>query len=83
MDYSVFVRHVDESLFVPEGTNTSVVEIISEEHNEADALESLQYLHSVAHVFQYMQNPAHELIRCGPCLHSYIAESNTALIRMP
>ena len=63
----MFVRHVDESLFVPEGVNASVIEILAEEHANADALESLKALHSIAHVFQYMENPAHELIRClGP-----------------
>ena len=60
----MFVRHVDESLFVPEGVNASIVQILAQEHIEADALESLQALHSIAHVFQYMENPAHDLIRC-------------------
>lgn len=60
----MFVRHVDESLFVPAGANASVVDILAQEHTTADALDSLQYLHNLAHVFQYMENPAHELIRC-------------------
>ena len=64
VDYSTFVRYVDESLFVPEGTNASVVEILAKEHVKANALESLKTLHNIAHVFQYMENPAHELIRC-------------------
>lgn len=57
------MRHVDESLFVPEGVNASVVEILAEQHVQVDALTSLQSLHNIAHVLQYMENPAHEIIR--------------------
>ena len=55
-------------LFIPEsevlGDNrTNVIHRLAREFDKDEALSRIEYIHSIRHIFQYMQNPDHELIR--------------------
>jgi hypothetical protein len=41
---------------------TNVIRALANAFNEQDALERIRYIHSIRQVFQYMRNPAHEVV---------------------
>ncbi|KAK9806050.1 hypothetical protein WJX73_008996 [Symbiochloris irregularis] len=47
--------------------STNVIDILRAQHTNEGALRRLRYMRKVAHVFQYLVNPVHELIRSAEC----------------
>ena len=62
LDYGRLMEVIPEEAFLgPDGKN--VVEILWNSYDQEDTVKKLAYIHSVRHVFQYMLNPEHRLIR--------------------
>ena len=61
LDYDKLMVQIPLDDVIHEGAN--VIDILHEDFKPEHALERLRYIHEVAHVFQYMLNPVHELIR--------------------
>ena len=56
------------AVYIPEndivGENrTNVIRKLAKEFEKKEVLSRIEYIHSIRHIFQYMQNPDHELIR--------------------
>ena len=56
------------AVYIPEkdilGENrTNVVKKLADEFDKKEALSRIEYIHNIKHIFQYMLNPDHELIR--------------------
>ena len=61
IDYTKLMLYIPEERFVSNGLN--IVEMIEGLFDREKAVQQIQEIHRVRHVFQYMLNPAHELIR--------------------
>ncbi len=62
LDYKKLMIYVPEERILG-NESENIVSILKETFDEGDALQRTSYIHSVRHVFQYMLNPVHELIR--------------------
>jgi hypothetical protein len=62
LNYNKLMIYVPEEKILGEN-GQNIVSILEEIFDEGDALQRIGYIHKVRHVFQYMLNPVHELIR--------------------
>lgn len=62
LDYDKLVMHIPHREIVGEDRKNAI-DLLESSFDEADALKRIKYIHKVKNVFQYMLNPAHELIR--------------------
>lgn len=62
IDYTKIMIHVpEEKILGNDGQN--IVGILEEMFDMGKAIQQISYIYSIRHVFQYMLNPVHELIR--------------------
>jgi hypothetical protein len=62
LDYRKLMVYIPEETILGENGQNAVVQL-ADKFNQSEALDRLNYIHDVRHVFQYMRNPVHELIR--------------------
>lgn len=62
LDYKKLMIYVPEERILG-NKSENVVSILEKTFDKGNALQRISYIHSVRHVFQYMLNPVHELIR--------------------
>ena len=62
LNWTKIAVYIPESEIVGEN-KTNVIEKLAKEFNKGEVLSRIEYIHSIRHIFQYMQNPDHELIR--------------------